>query len=97
VPTVEELRTLSNIRDKAIAENAATIAEGILRAIYGTVDELGEKLVFHPEVQENDLEGVVRLGLKLAVLSRIESSITDAVAMARADAKEAWWRRTPTS
>jgi hypothetical protein len=96
-PTVAELHELTTIRDKAIKENAKNIADGILRAIYGTVDEyVDSKVLLHPNVEENDLEGVVRLGLKVAVLSRLEDSLAESLACARADFREAWHRRSAT-
>ena len=94
--SVTELRHLTNLRNQAVAENAKTIAGGVLNAVYRTIDDfVDEKLTFHPEIEEHDLEGVVRIFLKVAVLSRIEVSVNSQLNAARADAQDAWQRRTP--
>ncbi len=95
MPTVEELHELTNIRNAAVAESSRTVANAITKAIMLSLDDYVDNVLrFDAVVELQDLTGVVRLGLKASVLSRIEEFIEDELADARREAKDAWKART---
>ena len=93
--TVTELHQLTAIRDQTIRQYAATIAEETSKHIDAVLDNIIDtKINFDGVVSDNDLEGVVRLGIRTDVLSRLTGDLAEKTASTRNAFKQAWWRRS---